>query len=68
LILTSLLLPGEALWKRVVPILQSPLAGWLGPSPFLSLAYPSTLMIEYALGNLLVILILALRHFSHQDL
>lgn len=67
-ILTSLLLPSEALWKRAAHAIQSPLSATLGASPFTSSTYPSNLMVVYAVGFLLVVLILALRQFSRRDL
>jgi hypothetical protein len=67
-VVTSLLLPSEALWKRAAHELQSPLAGMLGFSPFSPANYPSNLMIVYAAGYLLVIFFLALRWFQNRDL
>lgn len=40
-IITSLLLPSEALWKRAAHEIQSPLVASLGFSPFASATYPS---------------------------
>jgi Cu-processing system permease protein len=67
-IITSLLLPSEALWKRAAYEIQSPLVASLGVSPLSSSTYPSNLMIMYAVGYMLIALILALRHFKHRDL
>jgi len=67
-IITSLILPSEALWRRAAHEVQSPLISALGFSPFGSSTYPSNLMLIYAVGFLLVALALALRHFSHRDL
>jgi Cu-processing system permease protein len=67
-ILTSLILPSEALWKRAAHAVESPLTASLGFSPFSSSTYPSNLMILYAFGYLLVVLALALHHFSRRDL
>lgn len=67
-IITSLLLPSEALWKRAAHEIQSPLVASLGFSPFSSSTYPSLLMIFYALGYLIVALALAMSHFSKRDL
>jgi ABC-type transport system involved in multi-copper enzyme maturation permease subunit len=67
-ILTSLILPSEALWKRAAHEVQSPLVAALGVSPFSSTTYPSDMMVAYALLYGVVILALALRHFSHRDL
>ena len=67
-IISSLILPSEALWKRAVYEMQSPLAGVVGFTPFSSTSTPSPLMIAYALAYLLVMLGLAMRQFSHRDL
>jgi len=67
-ILTSLLLPSEALWKRAAVEIQSPVMGALGFTPFTSRFYPSDAMIVYALVYLGVILALAVRRFSQRDL
>ncbi len=67
-IISSLILPSEALWKRAVYEMQSPLAGALGFTPFSSTSTPSPLMIGYAVVYLLVMLLLAMRQFSGRDL
>ncbi len=67
-IITSLILPSEALWKRIAHELQSPLISALGFSPFTTTSYPSTAMIIYSVGYLVVMLILAIRHFQRRDL
>ena len=67
-IITSLILPSEALWKRIAHELQSPLISALGFSPFTTTSYPSTAMIIYSAGYLFVMLILAIRHFQRRDL
>lgn len=67
-IITSLIIPSEALWKRAAYELQSPLVAALGVSPFTSKTYPSTLMILYAVIYALVALILAVQQFKKRDL
>ena len=67
-IISSLILPSEALWKRAIYEMQSPLAGLVGFTPFSSTSTPSPLMIAYALVYLLVMLGLAMRQFSQRDL
>ena len=67
-IVTSLLLPSEALWRRAAHEIQSPLVSALGFSPFSTATYPSNLMIVYAVGYLLVVLMWAIWHFSKRDL
>ena len=67
-IITSLVLPSEALWKRAAHELQSPLVGALGISPFSAGSYPSTAMIVYAGLYLIVAFALAVRTFNRKDL
>jgi Cu-processing system permease protein len=67
-IMTSLILPSEALWKRAAHEIQSPLSSALGVSPFSSATYPSNLMVGYAVAFLLVVLALAMRQFNRRDL
>lgn len=67
-ILTSLIMPSEAIWKRAAFELQSPLATVLGFSPFVGRVYPSLAMILYAVGYLLLALGLAMRRFNNRDL
>jgi len=67
-ILTSLLMPSEALWKRAAYEVQSPLTGALGFSPFFSSTIPSPLMIVYASLYLVVILFFAVYLFKRRDL
>ena len=67
-ILTSLVMPSEALWKRAAHELQSPLVAALGFSPFASGSYPSLAMIFYAVLYLGVTFGLAVRQFNRRDL
>ena len=67
-IITSLILPSEALWKRAAHLMQSPLVSMMGFSPFSSPSVPSPLMIWYALFYITVILGLAIRIFNRRDL
>ena len=68
-IVTSLIIPSEALWKRAAHEMQSPLVGALGGvSPLSSSVYPSPLMVGYAVLYTLVMLGLAIRVFSQRDL
>jgi ABC-type transport system involved in multi-copper enzyme maturation permease subunit len=67
-IITSLILPSEALWKRAAHEMQSPLVAALGVSPFATGVYPSALMIAYAVLYLLAALTLAMRLFGRRDL
>ena len=67
-IITSLILPSEALWKRAASELQSPLVAALGFSPFTSTSVPSNAMIIYAVIYLLVVIAFAIRLFNARDL
>lgn len=67
-VITSLILPSEALWKRAASELQSPLVAALGFSPFSSTSVPSTAMIIYAVIYLVAVFFLAVRQFNLRDL
>jgi Cu-processing system permease protein len=67
-IITSLLMPSEALWKRAAHELQSPLTAVLGVSPFSAGSYPSLAMIFYALLYIALAIVLAIRQFNGRDL
>jgi len=67
-VVTSLVMPSEALWKRAAHELQSPLVAALGFSPFASAVYPSGIMIAYAVLFILVTFGLTLFLFNRRDL
>jgi ABC-type transport system involved in multi-copper enzyme maturation permease subunit len=70
-IISSLIIPSEALWRRASFEMTPPLARALGEvmsGPFVTLSVPSLLMVGYAGLYLLVTLALAVRHFSRRDL
>ncbi|HVC18671.1 MAG TPA: ABC transporter permease subunit [Vicinamibacterales bacterium] len=67
-IVTSLIMPSEALWRRAVFEMQSPLAGALPFSPFATVSIPSGTMIGYAGVYLLAALGVAVWHFQRRDL
>ena len=67
-IITSLILPSEALWKRAAFEIQSPLTSSLGMSPFVARTVPSPMMIVYAVLFLLVITGFAVHQFGRRDL
>lgn len=67
-IITSLIMPSEALWKRAAHELQSPLVAVLGISPFSAGSYPSMPMIVYAVIYTAIALAMALRLFDCRDL
>lgn len=67
-IISSLIIPSEAIWKRAAYEMQSPLVGAMGFSPFSAPSAPSTIMVVYAVLYTVVILVLAVRTFTHRDL
>lgn len=67
-VITSLIMPSEALWKRAAHELQSHLVSAIGFNPLTGSVYPSMAMVVYAIIYLVVILILAVRLFSRRDL
>lgn len=67
-IITSLVMPSEALWNRAAHELQSPLVAMFGFSPFAANSYPSTIMIFYAIFYIVVAFALAVRQFNARDL
>ncbi|HJW91072.1 MAG TPA: ABC transporter permease [Anaerolineales bacterium] len=67
-ILSSLIIPSEALWKRAAFEMQSPLVRALGFSPFSAPSTPSPIMLVYAAFYAALALILAIRQFNRRDL
>ncbi len=67
-IISSLLLPVEALWRLASHLMQPPLLSELPVSPFASASIPSTAMVIYALCYAAVALLLAISTFSQRDL
>jgi hypothetical protein len=67
-IVTSLIIPSEALWRRASFEMQSPLAGTLGMSPFGAVSVPSNLMVGYAILYLVLTLGAAVNIFQNRDL
>ena len=67
-VVTSLLLPSEAMWRRAAFEMQSPLVGAMGVSPFGASSAPSLVMVGYAVFYMLGVLFLAMRQFSRKDL
>lgn len=67
-IIASVLMPSEALWRRAAYEMQSQIAGAMRMTPFGTESVPSLTMIAYAGVYLLLVLSLALRHWSIRDL
>lgn len=68
-IITSLLMPSDALWKKALAYFQpSEFTGSINAGPFAVTAEPSNLMIVYSIGYMAILIGLALWSFSHRDL
>ena len=69
-IVASLIMPGEAMWKRAAYLLQPPFLRELGldATPFGAASAPSPVMVVYTAGYILVALLIAMRWFSRRDL
>lgn len=67
-IVTSLIIPSEALWHRAAYEMQSPISSALGMSPFGTVSVPSVAMLIYAGLYLVGSLWVAVRAFKKRDL
>ncbi len=67
-IISSLIIPSEALWKRAAFEMQSPLVAALGFSPFTAASMPSLLMVLYGMVYAVLALLLAVSLFNRRDL
>lgn len=67
-IVTSLLIPTEAIWRRATFEMQAPLSAALQMTPFTTVSAPSTLMVVYAILYLGVMLWVAVSTFRRRDL
>lgn len=67
-IVSSLIIPSEALWRRAAFEMQSPISSILRMSPFSTNSVPSPIMVVYAGLYTLVALAIALRLFGQRDL
>jgi Cu-processing system permease protein len=66
-VVTSLVLPVEALWRRAAYLMQPPIASSM-PTPFAVSSVPSDAMVLYAVGYGAAALLLAMRVFGRRDL
>jgi ABC-type transport system involved in multi-copper enzyme maturation permease subunit len=66
-VVSSLLMPGESLWRRAAYEMQTPLAGSLSFSPFANVSIPSGTAVVYAGVFLVVVLAVATRQFNRRD-
>lgn len=67
-IVTSLIMPSEAIWRKAAFDMQTPLAGALPFSPFANVSIPSATMIGYAGFYMFIALAIAVYHFQQRDL
>jgi ABC-type transport system involved in multi-copper enzyme maturation permease subunit len=67
-VISSLIFPCEAVWRRLVYNMQSPVVTRLGVSFFSSSSVPSKIMIAYAAVYATVLLVSAVRRFNRRDL
>jgi ABC-type transport system involved in multi-copper enzyme maturation permease subunit len=67
-IVSSLLMPSEAIWRRAAFEMTAPLSRMISFGPFSSASVPSTAMIIYGGLYLLAALWIAVRQFSRRDL
>jgi Cu-processing system permease protein len=67
-IVSSLIMPSEAVWRRAAFEMESPLSGSLQFSPFADVSIPSIAMVGYACVYLLIALGIAVYHFGERDL
>ncbi len=67
-IASSLIMPGESLWRRAAYEMQTPLAGSLSFSPFANVSIPSPLAVGYAGVYLAIVVGIAIYHFQRRDL
>ena len=67
-IISSLIMPSDALWRRAAFRIQPPLLGAAGASPFASALVPSNAMVVYAALYAGLALVLAAILFENRDL
>ena len=67
-VISSLIMPGESLWRRAAYEMQTPLAASLSFSPFANVSIPSGTAVAYAGVYLVVALCVAIYHFHRRDL
>lgn len=67
-IISSLIMPSEALWKRAAYEMQSPIAAAFGMTPFASISTPSPLMLIYTASYAVAAISLGIYFFNQRDL
>ncbi len=67
-VISSLIMPSEAIWRRASYEMTSPLVQVFAGGPFTSRSVPSVLMVAYGVVYLAAMLFLAVRLFTSRDL
>jgi ABC-type transport system involved in multi-copper enzyme maturation permease subunit len=67
-ILSSLIMPSDALWRRAAFKFQPPMLGTVGVTPFSGTLVPSNAMVVYAALYAVLLMLLAQLLFSRRDL
>ncbi len=67
-VVSSLILPSEALWRRAAYEMQTPLTGSLSFSPFANVSIPSGTAVWYAVGYLICVMGVVGKSFYKRDL
>ena len=67
-VVTSLIVPSEAMWRLAAYYMQSPLMREVTIGPFSSASVPSNTMIGWTAGYIILLLLVAIRSFSRRDL
>jgi ABC-type transport system involved in multi-copper enzyme maturation permease subunit len=67
-ILSSLIMPSDAIWSKAGSLMSSSIMNMSGVNPFTTGAEPSTLMIAYAFLYMLLMIGIAIRQFGRRDL
>ena len=67
-IISSLIMPSEALWRKAAFEMQSSFAGDLMMTPFTTSSVPSSAMVVYSVFYLAGLIFLTLRTFLKRDL
>ncbi len=64
----SLIMPSEAMWQLAATQMQSSILREIGPTPFSPLSVPSVAMVWWAIGYVVVALVIATRAFGRRPL
>jgi len=67
-IVASLVVPGEAMWRRAAYLMQTPILRELSVTPFSTASAPNNAMVAYAAGYVVIVLGIAALSFRGRDL